>query len=558
MFDSSPGLVSNYDSSPQRGPIAMSAQQSTFEIPPFPAFPSVSRYVATGALEDARQRVSRSIDACEGLSLVIGPPGTGKSLLCGVLSRDFAKSHDVVNLGDTPIENAATFYRHLLHHLNVAFESIPEGDLQLALINRVRDAKATEKGLLLLVDEAQAMSPEVLEAIRMTTNIMLDGRPRVYAAVCGGPKLDETLSLPALEPLTQRVAARCYLHPLNSQETREYICESIRHCNAVPEDTITDEAMAAVHHACSGVPRLINQLLTAAIDVAAEADEDVITDALIDRAWAELQQLPSPMIEEPSLKGNSSSVEFGQLDESASFEYSSELSDEPASYEPSCGESSCDQPSTEPAYMETVGQAECDTPSGDAAYCDELSACETDERVDLACTIDEDKLTICEADEVVEIPPTAPQTVLFGDFDEEEDVELGSGIASAHEAVTPAPLDLESMLHSEIIGIASDASDASRHHEFSDLSIDGAPVEPETNADQNTVLWMDDVESTEPLDDDSDIVIHDDSDMLVIEDDVDVELTDTTARIDTEEQVVSVDFQAMLSRMRHGSSKEAS
>ena len=58
--------------------------------------------------------------------------------------------------------------------------------------------------------------------------------------------------------------------------------------------------------------------------------------------------------------------------------------------------------------------------------------------------------------------------------------------------------------------------------------------------------------------DDSDIIIHDDSDMLVIEDEVDLRHNDPNTRIDTDEQVVNVDFQAMLARMRHGAAKEAS
>ena len=511
----------------------MTAHESNFEIPPFPAFPSISRYVAIGSLEEARQRVSRSINACEGLSLVIGPPGTGKSLLCGLLGRDFAETHDVVNLGDTPINDAATFYRHLLHHLDASFESIPEGDLQLALANRVRDKQATQKGLLILVDEAQAMPAEVLEAIRMTTNIMLDEQPRVYAVVCGGPKLDETLSLPASEPLTQRVAARCYLHPLNSQETREYIHGSIRGCDADPDATISDEAVAAVHHACCGVPRLINQLVTCAIDVAADADQEMISDAIVDRAWAELQQLPSPMIEEPVLRGGSSNVEFGQLDEL----------DVPANEPAPDGAGSCEE---EPAAIDPVDN---DVAIDSSAP----SSCIAEGRV-----IEAEESTICEKEETTEISPTVPKAVLFGDFDDEEEVDLGNGIAVTSIGAESTPIDLESMLHSEIVGIASDAADASHFVAAEERHREEANAFDQPIPEENRVLWTDEIQGREAITDDSDIVIHDDSDMLVVEDDVDVRVSDLSARIDVEEKVVSVDFQAMLAKMRHGSTKEAS
>ena len=500
----------------------MTAHETTYDVPPFPAFPSVSRYVPIGSVEDAIKRTRRSIDACEGLSLVIGPPGTGKSLVCALLAREYANSHDVVNLGETPVSDSATFYRHLLHHLDVDFDAIPEGDLQLALVERVRDPKATDKGLLVLVDEAQSLSPDVLEAIRMTTNIMLDGQPRVYVVVCGGPKLDETLSLPALEPLTQRVAARCYLHPLTSKETRQYISDSIVACGADPDETITDEAISAVHHASSGVPRLINQLVTCAIDVAADADQSLITDSIIDRAWAELQQLPSPMIEEPKLAKDSAPVEFGELAELPELSFADE--EEP---------SACDSSNTD------CDQAKCEIAN---------------------LSVESDP----SPNDNLQIESNTPEpTVLFGDFDDEEEVELGSGIAQA-QTNEPPPIDIESILHSEIIGIASDASHAS-HLESGNM----APLVDEnddlrqglsiatSSLSTATVQWIDESNAPSTVDDDSDIVIHDDSDMLIIEDEVNLHSVESPRSVDAEEQTVTVDFQAMLSRMRHGTKRDA-
>jgi len=548
---------------PLCGSIAMTTHPSTFEIPPFPAFPSASRFLPIGSLEESRQRIKRSIDACEGLALVIGPPGTGKSLLCAVMTREYSRSHDVVNLGDTSIHDAATFYRHLLHHLGAKIDSIPDGDLQLALINRVRDPKATEKGLLVLVDEAQSMSPEVLEAVRMTTNIMLDGQPRVYAIVCGGPKLDETLALPVMEPLTQRVAARCYLHPLSSQETRRYIRESIQNCEANPDAAISDEAIAAVHHASSGVPRLINQLITCAIDVAAELDHECITDAIIDHAWAELQQLPSPMIEEPSFARNSSNVEFGELDEMPTVP---RRTNEPAidwtpaealDFDDALGESLTSDAVSQRNTFETspacrsgaCGQGECDQ-----AGCERQDGDPDSPGTSQSVTSNPSKEST-----------TPPIIALFGDFDDEEEVQVGNGFAVVTEGDEQGEWDLESILHSEIVGIAQEASLASGSCAEPDVC-DQPDVKFSTRVssrdrliDENPVQWIDEAVGTgKPMNDDSDIVIHDDSDLLVIEDDLHLRADACAPRIDAEERTVSVDFQAMLSRMRHGTSKDAS
>jgi type II secretory pathway predicted ATPase ExeA len=293
----------------------MSTTTSNQSIPPFPPFPSVARLVELGSAKDAISRVSRAIRSNESLSLVIGPPGVGKSLVCNAVANEFSETHDVVMLGEIPITDAASYYRAVLHHLGVDFQNIPVGDLYVSLVDRITGHAMTQGQLVIVVDEAQSLSAEVLDAIRTTTNIMKDQQPCVSAVVCGGVKLEDTLATAAMESFTQRVATRCYLHPLNASETRQYISESIRACGSVPDETMTDEAMGAVHHACNGVPRLINQMMTEAIDCAADAGQSLIDEKVIDRAWATLQQLPSPMVEEQKIVHQSAPVEFAALSE---------------------------------------------------------------------------------------------------------------------------------------------------------------------------------------------------------------------------------------------------
>ncbi|MDA8746106.1 AAA family ATPase, partial [Rubripirellula amarantea] len=331
----------------------MQSIDNNLSVPPFPPFPSVTRFVDIGSVADTLERLGRSITAREAIALVIGPPGVGKSLIALTVAARFMQSHDVVVLNDTSIDDRTALLRHLLHHLGIDHVAGPANDLHLALVDRICKSPSKKEGLLIVVDEAQSLDPDVLEAIRMVTNIMKDGIRVVSAVICGGVKLDETLTSASMEAFNQRVATRCYLHPMSLDETRSYIHSIIGQCGADPGTTITEDAISAIHHGCNGVPRLINQLMTQAIDVAAESDQVIISEAIVDSAWAILQQLPSPMVDEPKIAGASSrnsgdcAIEFGELSDLSSTSSAIAKASEPMAVEPEMLESD-DLPSLRP------------------------------------------------------------------------------------------------------------------------------------------------------------------------------------------------------------------
>jgi type II secretory pathway predicted ATPase ExeA len=552
-------------------------QSNDSNIAAFPAFPCTSRYVALGAIEDAVSRVSRAIDARESAALVIGPPGTGKSLLCGMIAEQYQSTHQVVLLGETPLDDRDTMLRHLLHHLGVDPRAARDSDPHLALVDYLTDQSRHDEGLILIVDEAQKLSAEVIEAIRMVTNISREGEPRLFALLCGGVKLDETLVDSSLESFTQRAGTRCYLHPMNAEETRYFIQQTISNCGADPESTITDEAIATIHHACSGVPRLINQLISQAIDCAAEADETLITEQFVDRAWAQLQQLPSPMVEEPAMSIESSPIEFGELDDSGStVQWDDEESggygelptDQPIALEqePSVAERGgaqrrgaqrrgaerrdaercsaerrdaerrsaerrdaerrdaerrvedrgiAERGSSQESRTEDYQTEACESGAGgpDSLLTDNGIALETSS----ALWVDEPLGESC-------IENETPAGTLFGQFDHEEEIKIGSGFATRHQEIPAPPANLETLLQQEIVGA-------------------GSPIESIASAEPE-VIQLPGSGDRSP--------VADDSDLLVIEDEVAVLPIDGGSADGPEAQPVSVDFQAMLSKMRGG------
>lgn len=532
----------------------MSSVESQFHISPFPPFPSAERYVRVGSQDEALQRVCRSVEAWEAISLVIGPPGTGKSLLCRMVKNHFANTREVIVFGDAMLENPISLQRHLLSRLDrirgISQTKTGYDDPQLAIIDRIANSSKEFAGLLLLVDEAQDLSPETLETIRILTNTMThDGRPRVSAVLAGGPKLDETLALPSLEALVQRVATRCYMHPLSSDETVHYVREVLRKCGGWDENQIEDTAIRSIHRACSGVPRLINQLMTASVEFAQSRGRNQLTGQTVDQAWAILQQLPSPILDEPELTRPVHAVEFGPLQDECEHRNDDfdmlefEPSDEPATCVDLADNSDeCESDLLDLASLsmdcQTVGSFDYDatqyseylvespTPLYDPFATDDHGTTEPSPK--------SAEPAFAPKNEVLARRQTTASMSkdLFGDFDEEEPVETSvstlsfnpvardelSGEKIAATQAMPKE-DIETSLHREVISLRGAAS---------------APV-----------LWIEDDEAGEMLDDDRDL--------LVIEDDVAVDGAKITNQVEKEEPAarpMAVDFQSMLAKMR--------
>jgi type II secretory pathway predicted ATPase ExeA len=291
-----------------------------FSQRPFAAAPVADAYLPTGSLEQARQTLIRFIDRGEGLGLVVGPAGTGKSLLCQMLAKHFRGRFQVAHLCGARLGTRRALLQNVLFELKLPYRDMDEGELRLSLVDHLEPRSGGPDGLLLLVDEAHTLPLRLLEEIRLLTNIVRDGQSRVRLVMAGGMALEERLTSPKLDSFHQRIAARCYLQPLSRDETIFYVREQVRRCGASADAIFSAEAQTAVHTATDGIPRLINQVCDHALMLAAVGGRLRIEAAGIEEAWADFQQLPVPLHETPVLaragRGSAGgTIEFGQLGE---------------------------------------------------------------------------------------------------------------------------------------------------------------------------------------------------------------------------------------------------
>lgn len=286
---------------------------------PFAAAPELANYFAAAAIEEARITLIRAIDRAEGTGLIIGPTGTGKSLLCRVLAHHFRSSLEVALLGGAQLATRRALLQAVLFELNLPYRGMDEGELRLHLIDHLTRRTESSPGLLLIVDEAQTLPQRLLEELRLITNVVRQGELRVRLVIAGGPALEERFATPQLESFSQRIAARCYLQPFAHAETLGYVAHQIEACGGDCGRIFSPEALDAIHRATDGIPRLVNQLSDHALVLAFTAGEKKIDAKTIEEAWADLQQLPTPWREmapaaHRTQEGETSSViEFGGL-----------------------------------------------------------------------------------------------------------------------------------------------------------------------------------------------------------------------------------------------------
>jgi type II secretory pathway predicted ATPase ExeA len=283
---------------------------------PFVSTPAPEHYFPASSVEAARIALLRLVERNEGPGLVIGPVGTGKSILCQLLAATFRHRFRVVvsPLGRLPDRRA--LLQSIIFELGLPYRDLDEVELRLSLIDHVTNRELCPRGLLLLIDEAESLSLSLLNELRSLASLTWQGGGCVRMVLFGSPRLEEKFTHPRLESFNQRIAGRHYLEPFTSNETCRFIERSFAGCGGDPYDVFTPEALQKIHNACGGIPRLVNQLTDHTLVLAAIGNHGLVDSDCVEEAWADLQQLPVPhrgQLHQGHLENPPNIVEFGDL-----------------------------------------------------------------------------------------------------------------------------------------------------------------------------------------------------------------------------------------------------
>jgi len=260
---------------------------------PFLTAPRPEFYHPAKGIDAALHGLDRAIRRGEGIGLVIGGPGTGKSLLLSKVAESVRDDFDVALLSGARICTRRALWQSILAEIGESYRGIDEGELCIAVVERIRGLAATGAGLVILVDEAHTLPSRLVDELRLLMNVPTP-LPAVHIVLAGNLELEEMLASPKLESLTQRIAVRSYLEPLDHAETLAYLRTQARSANLDWDAIFEPGCDDAVFTATDGVPRLINQICDHALLIASATGRQRATPNDVAAAWREIQRLPPP------------------------------------------------------------------------------------------------------------------------------------------------------------------------------------------------------------------------------------------------------------------------
>lgn len=192
-----------------------------------------------------------------GFILITGEVGTGKTTLARCfLSRLDARTATAVVL--YPALSGEELLRSILQDLRIPVTGSSLKDHVDALHRFLLDARAQDRDVVLLVDEAQDLSAEVLEQVRLISNLETDTEKLIQIVLMGQSELQEMMRRHDLRQLAQRVTARYHLSPLDRAETEDYVRHRLSVAGGAATAHFTPDALSVIHRASAGVPRLVN------------------------------------------------------------------------------------------------------------------------------------------------------------------------------------------------------------------------------------------------------------------------------------------------------------
>ena len=258
---------------------------------PFALTPDPRFIYFTPSHTEVMANLHYGIESGKGLIVVTGEVGTGKTTILRWMMQRLDRTVLVAYIFN-PRLSVTEFYQHLASLLDVQeWDTKPE---LLVSLGQALDSRHS-RGLrtVLIIDEAQGLSPAVLEEIRLLSNFESDTAKQLQIVLTGQPELRNVLNLPDLRQLKQRIALRCVIKALPTvEETDRYITSRLLASGAERTDIFSGEAIDYIYRCTEGIPRNINNVCDNALLAGYAAGETTIGYSIVEEVAESFDMLP--------------------------------------------------------------------------------------------------------------------------------------------------------------------------------------------------------------------------------------------------------------------------
>jgi len=256
-----------------------------FQLNPDPAF-----YFASKQHRRASAYLKYGVQRNEGFIVITGDVGAGKTTIVrGLLATLEEENVIAANLVTTQLDADDTL-RMVGAAFGVRVKDASKADLLMSLEAFFVSQIASGKRCLLIVDEAQNLTPRAVEELRMLSNFQFGQQALLQTFLVGQPEFRNILRSPSMQQLRQRVTATCHLGPMGLEETQGYIEHRLHCVGATDRPSFDQEAYKGIFDASGGIPRRINQLCDRLLLLGFLGGKDAFCIADVNEVVAELNE----------------------------------------------------------------------------------------------------------------------------------------------------------------------------------------------------------------------------------------------------------------------------